>query len=150
VTATNHALTGATIGLLVANPLIALPAALLSHFICDSLPHFGSSDPQLLQRRWFSQLLLIDAAVCMVLVGVLAFNHPFHWPLAAVCAFVATSPDLMWLKKYVRARRHRPAITERSLLLSFHSQIQWFQRPIGSLVEVAWFAGLGTILVTLL
>jgi len=150
MTATNHALTGATIGLLVGQPWIALPVALLSHFVCDAIPHFGVADPQVLKRRWFSRLLGIDAASCVALVAVLAFIHPLHWVLAAVCAFAATSPDLMWIKKYLRARRARPAAPERSLLLRFHSRIQWFERPIGAVVEVAWFVGLGSIIIGLL
>ena len=150
MTATNHALTGATIGLLVGQPWIALPAALLSHFVCDSIPHFGVNDPQALQRRWFSRLLLIDAAFCVVLVGLLALNQPLHWVLAAICAFVATASDLMWFKKYLRARRKQPATPERSLLLRFHSRIQWFERPIGSLVEAAWFVGFSAVIFSLL
>ena len=150
MTAINHALTGATIGLLIGRPLIAIPAALLSHFVCDSIPHFGVDDTQVLNRRWFSRLLLTDAMICVALVGLLAITHPLHWVLAAICAFIATTPDLMWLKKYLRARRKQSPGSDRSLLLRFHSSIQWFERPIGSLVEVAWFVGLGSIFIALL
>ena len=150
MTATNHALTGAAIGLLVGQSWIALPAALLSHFVCDALPHFGSADPLVLQRPWFSRLLLIDATGCVVLVGVLAVNHPLHWVLAALCAFAATSPDLMWLPRYLRARRSLAAKPLQSWLLRFHSRIQWFERPFGSVVEVAWFGGVGSVVVALL
>ena len=40
MTATNHALTGATIATLVRQPYLAIPLAFLSHFFCDALPHF--------------------------------------------------------------------------------------------------------------
>jgi hypothetical protein len=150
MTATNHALTGATIGLLVGNPLIALPAAFLSHFICDSIPHLDTHDPPMYKRTWFTRMLLVDALVCVGIVGSLALNHPLHWQLAAICAFLATSPDLMWINEYLRVRRKQADQPMRLSIMRFHYFIQWFARPIGGLVEVAWFIGLGTIFITLL
>jgi hypothetical protein len=150
VTATNHALTGATIGLLIGNPLIALPVSLMSHFICDSLPHFDTQNPTMEKRPWFSKMLLTDALGCITIVGVLAFNHPMHWLLAAICAFLATSPDLMWINKYLRVRRKLPEQPLKYLIMRLHVAVQWFARPLGAVVEVAWFIGVGTIAIALL
>lgn len=143
MTATNHALTGALIGLTVHNPWIALPAAFCSHIICDIIPHFGVSNEYWLRSKSFARYLLTDAALCVLLVLSLAIFQPSFWLLAAVCAFVATSPDLLWIRKFVFARARRTFQAGR--LEAFLSNIQWFQRPIGGFVELAWF-GAATVL----
>lgn len=138
MTATNHALTGAFIGLASGNPYIALPAAVLSHFACDSLPHFGAGEDSL-RTSWFRNMLVIEAVVCALIVSFLALRHPAHWLLAAICAFLATSPDFMWIQSFRRAQTGRAtAVVTPSLLLRFHAAIQWFERPIGAVFELAW------------
>lgn len=146
MTATNHALTGAVIGLVVGQPLIAVPAALVSHFVCDALPHykFNLPDSVLLRTKGFRDYLIVDASLCVLLVALLALFHPQHWLLAAVCAFIATSPDLLWINKYLKTRRGQH--WKRSAIHKFAGGIQWFQRPIGILVEVAWFVAAVIIL----
>jgi hypothetical protein len=141
MTATNHALTGAIIGLAVHNPLIALPAAVLSHFVCDAIPHFDKS-PAVDNKTWmksntFKNLLIIDAGMCVALVIVLLHVSPMHWFIASVCAFLATSPDLLWINMFIKANENKPWKTNK--LLRFASRIQWFARPIGGVVEVCWF-----------
>lgn len=138
--ATNHALTGAAIGLISGRPAIALPLALLSHFICDALPHYGSANPNLtIKSRRFRNYLIIDASLCFLLVVALAYYQPVHWQLAAVCAFVAAAPDFWWLNRFLTVRSSR---TWQPNWFSLWAQaIQWFQRPIGAVVEVAWFVG---------
>ncbi len=136
--AINHALTGAIIGLVAGNPFIAVPAAVASHFVCDSLPHF---DPAMPTERWlktktFRNMLIIDASLCVALVIVLALTRPEHWFLAAVCAFAATSPDFLWLNQFIKTRRHE--IWRPNLFSRFSSAIQWFTAPIGAAVELTW------------
>lgn len=147
MTATNHALTGAIIGLVAGNPLVAVPGAFVSHFVCDALPHYGSAEPakKVVKTDGFRNYLLVEAAVCGLLVLVLALTQPAHWWLAAICAFIAASPDFFWINKYrvMRAGRtwHPNAFSR------FARDIQWFQRPIGAVVEVAWFIAALIILV---
>jgi hypothetical protein len=147
MTATNHALTGATIGLLVGNPVIAIPAALLSHFICDVIPHFGSQERsvQWIRSRAFKIYLVIDAFVCFCLVTLLFARHPAHWLTAAICAFAAASPDFLWIPRFLAARKGRKH--RENAFGRFAGNIQWFQRPVGSIVEVAWLiAGVAFLL----
>lgn len=147
MTATNHALTGAVIGLVIGQPLLALPIAFLSHFVCDALPHFGSNETD--NDKWvkslsFETILIVDTSLCVILVGVLAVTHPLHWQLAAVCAFVAASPDLFSINYYLKVKmgkKWRPNLYSR-----FASWIQWFERPIGGFVEAAWFIAAVTII----
>jgi hypothetical protein len=144
MTATNHALTGALIGLSVHNPWLALPAALVSHLICDIIPHFGIKDKEWIRSRNFLGMLAVDILLCIVLVAVLFTAGPANWLLAAICAFVATSPDLLWIREFVLVRQrkvYKPFWLERFLVW-----IQWFQKPIGAYIEAAWFIGTVTLL----
>lgn len=147
MTATNHALTGAAIGFIVGQPLIALPVAFLSHFVCDALPHFGSNQPtdKWLKSGRFRNMLIVDASLCVILVLILAILHPIHWQLASVCAFLATSPDLVWINHYwhLKTNNHN---WKPSLFSRFAGWIQWFQKPIGLVVEAVWFLAIGFVL----
>lgn len=139
MTASNHALTGAVIGLASGIPIIAVPLAVLSHFICDALPHYGATNgDESIGSNRFRNMVIVDALVCLVLVAVLAVTQPQHWLLAAVCAFAATSPDLMWIKKYRQAQKGEATTRPQPALLRFHAAIQWFERPIGIVFEVFW------------
>lgn len=139
MTATNHALTGAAVGFLIGNPAVALPAALASHYVCDALPHFGVTAKykrRLLRSNAFRNYLLLEALICLGLVLVLAALRPAHWSLAALCAFAAAAPDLLSYNRYSKSRQRkawRPGIYSR-----FAHGIQWFERPIGAAVEIAW------------
>jgi hypothetical protein len=146
MTATNHAVTGALIGLAIGQPFIAIPAAFLSHFVCDAIPHYGNEKAQIWSLS-FKRYLIADASLCVALVIVLAIQHPIHWLLAAVCAFLATSPDLLWIRKFTYAvRTHRTRKLSKLDRLLGSDGIQWFQRPIGAVVEVAWLIAGLTIL----
>lgn len=147
--ATNHAITGAVIGLASGNVWVAIPAALLSHFICDALPHFGTNQAgdSYLRSKAFSIFLVSDALACMLLVALLAVLQPEHWFLASVSAFVATTPDFAWLPGYVRAKCGKPYSTNPNWFLRFAADIQWFERPIGAVVEVGWFLA-GMVILT--
>lgn len=150
MTAVNHALTGTLIGLVIGQPLAAVPLAIGSHFVCDALPHFGTGLPDkvVLKTRAFRDYLFAEALLCFLLVAVLAILRPDHWLLAAVCAFAAAAPDLVSVRRYLVIRRglkFRPGRYER-----LASNIQWFERPIGAVVEIAWFAGVTVLLIPFL
>jgi hypothetical protein len=140
--AINHALTGATIAVVVGEPVIAVPLSLASHFICDAIPHYGSNKPEKVEltSTSFQISLLIDALLCFLLVVILALYRPQYWILASVCAFAAASPDLLAIRRYVRVRR---GLTfTRKGYYRFAAAIQWFEKPIGSVVEVVWFVAM--------
>lgn len=138
MTAVNHALTGTAIGLLVGEPLIALPVAVASHFICDALPHFDSGIPGArLKSSNFRNYLILEALLCFLIVLSLALLRPDHWFLASVCAFLATSPDLLWINRYLKVRRGQH--WKASAYAKFAVKIQWFAKPVGAVFEVAWF-----------
>ncbi|GAC1499222.1 MAG: hypothetical protein NVS1B10_01740 [Candidatus Saccharimonadales bacterium] len=144
--AINHALTGAVIGLVVGNPVVALPAAVISHYICDAVPHFGVSSPShsYLRKKSFTDYLILDTILCFILVLVLFLYQPQNYLLASVCAFLATAPDLFWINQYLQAKKGKswqPGAYSR-----FAKTIQWFERPIGGIVEIAWLIA-GTLII---
>jgi hypothetical protein len=145
VTAINHAITGALIGLVIGQPLIALPAAFLSHFVCDAIPHFDPAMPaeQWIRSRTFVRFLLTDASLCVLLVVVLAISQPHHWLLASICAFLATSPDLYWIRRFLLTRSGR--MWKPNLFERFAANIQWYTSPRAAIVEFIWFT-IGMIL----
>ncbi len=138
MTATNHALTGALIGLTVNQPAVAILAALLSHFVLDALPHFGSVTDErvLFKTKTFRNYLIAEAIICFLIVSVLFATHPKQWQLASICAFIAAAPDLLSINHYLTVKTGR--IWKPNLYSRFASRIQWFERPIGGFVEVAW------------
>lgn len=136
MTATNHALTGAIIGLTLHNPLIAIPAALISHLVCDMIPHYGGGNPNAISTPSFARYLVVDGSLCVLLVIGLAASGTSGWLLASICAFVATSPDLLSIRKFRAARAHKQI--KQTKLEMFLKNIQWFERPIGATVELAW------------
>lgn len=140
MTATNHALTGSLIGLMVGSPWLAIPLAFISHFVLDAIPHFGVSDTKL-NTRLFTLYLVVDAIFVLTLLTCIVVLQPASWVAALCGAIAATTPDLMWIPDYVRAHKGKALAQHRHIVL-FHKNIQWFERPIGMLVEVAWSVGL--------
>ena len=148
--AINHALTGAIVGLTVHEPVVALPVALASHFVCDAIPHWGfdKPTPASLRSAAFKYSLMIDVILCFLLVLIIFINQPVGWVLAILCAFAATSPDLISIRQYRSALRHEPFKPNR--YEKFASGIQWFEKPIGIYVEIVWLIAASSILTALL
>lgn len=149
--AINHAATGAIIGLTIGNPVVALPLALISHFVLDAVPHHGwtGQDKAVLKRLDFKAMLIIDALLCFGLVLILFIIRPSNWLVAIIGAFLAASPDLYSLPRFLKSIGKTKSI-KWDRFRRFHKNIQWFERPIGVVVEIAVFIGAGFILFTLL
>lgn len=135
MTATNHALTGAVIGLSISNPIIALPLALGSHYIMDALPHFG--------KKWeihstkFTRMLMLEALFCFLIVLIIFVVQPKNVILGIICAFVAAAPDLLSFNSYLKARQgkeHKP-----SLYFKFAKRIQKKEAPENYIYDLIWF-----------
>ena len=135
MTAPNHALTGAVIGLSVTNPVLACILAFISHFICDAIPHYdppGSDSVAIMTSKGFiTKLLVAGAGLCALIVFILFLRQPHNWLLAAVCAFLATAPDLFWLPRYLHVKRTGTDINLKrsNLFWRLHAAIQWKTSP---------------------
>jgi hypothetical protein len=149
MTATNHALTGALIGISVGHP-VALVLAFVSHFVLDALPHYGTGLPPeiLYKTKAFRNYLFAEAALCFGVVLLLFFARPEFWLLAVFCAFVAAAPDLLSINHFRITRGGK--VWKPNLYSRFASGIQWFERPVGAVVEITWLAAVGFTLVKLI
>ena len=143
MTATNHGLFGSFIAVtLQAHPVFAVCIAPFSHFLLDAIPHFGDTNMDLHGKKFF-RILTTDACVAVVTTLALAFIwSEIAWLLIA-CAFLAASPDLMWIY-YVYINKPKAKV---HLIPRFHGWIQWSQTRKGGYVELVWFAVLLTGLV---
>lgn len=70
MTATSHALIGASIAALVTNPYIAIPTAIASHFAADLIPHWDAGTNR---RKKTLMRLRFEAAADVILGFILSF-----------------------------------------------------------------------------
>jgi hypothetical protein len=128
MTGFNHVLVGMAIAVVVRNPIAAPIAAFLSHFILDALPHYGSDDDTVKWERRFIRLLFLDGVLCFTVLALGILLFPALWWLLALCAFMATLPDWLWLVHYKGGVQH--------IFFDFHTKIQWGERPWGFWIEI--------------
>lgn len=125
MTGVSHAITGALIAVVVKEPAIALPAALLSHFVCDMVPHVGTKDiKDKSKRRTLShRIYKIDLALILIFfAGLFMLNAP---EVVIASAFLAGSPDFVWFYRYIikeQIQKINPG--PMNVLSRFHSRIQ--------------------------
>ena len=153
MTAPNHAITGALIGLsLSGNPVLVVALSFLSHFVLDAVPHYDPPGDELarLTSRRFSVELYVQALLCAVIVVLLASSRHAHWLLAAICAFVATSPDLLWIPKFLSVRRTHRLPSKPNWFWRLHHTIQWYTGSRLLWIEAVWFVLSGSWLLAIL
>lgn len=132
MTGTNHAIFGSLIAAINPDPVFAIPAALASHFVLDSLPHYGAGDISKIFK-----ILRIDIAVAGLFFAGIIIAQPAHWPLIVLCGMVAMSPDLMWAPNAFRELHKHPK-KDGNAIMWFHGMVQWGERSWGMLIEVPW------------
>jgi hypothetical protein len=145
VTATNHALTGAAIALIINEPVLAIPVAFLSHYVIDVLPHFGI--PGSIKERNKSLLgrvvVLVDAfcfITSLIVLPLLAHRINVNPWLVLACMLAAFAPDAVYLIRFPKELKTGEFI-KGGVFSRFHRKIQLCERPWGILVEVV-FMGL--------
>lgn len=144
MTATNHGLFGSTLAIILQKyPIIAIAIAPCSHFLLDMIPHFGDKHLSLKSKKFF-RILFADMTLAVASTLLIAWLWPDVAPLVVVCAFLAASPDLMWLYyEYI----HPTPQKKWGKIAKFHSWIQWSQTPKGVIYEGMWFtAFFGTLI----
>ncbi len=142
MTGLNHVLTGATVAAAINRPLLALPAALVSHFAIDSLPHFHST-ALIPQPRAYRLVVGLDLVFSLVLIILLCLilNRP-AW-LVASGAVLGILPDATWPRSWLQGQD--PKFEGRSLLnrfRRFHIKIQAIEEPWGAYFEIVWFVAI--------
>jgi hypothetical protein len=138
MTGLNHAVTGALVAAVIKEPLIALPAALASHFVIDALPHWDYKIEGSARKRQL--IMLADLAFSILLLSVVAFLLTEQWWLVFLGGLLAIVPDMMWLPDLLTGS---PPSTKGDDLLSrirrFHLRIQWSETKNGIFFEIFWF-----------
>lgn len=138
MTGLNHAVTGALVAVAIKQPAVALPAAFLSHFAIDMLPHWDYKIPGLARMRRL--VIGTDLLASVWLITLIAILLPSHGWLAFFGGFLGILPDTMWLP-YILHGNSSPADkqTPLHLLRRFHLKIQWSESRVGFIVEILWF-----------
>ena len=89
-----HVATGAAIGALIGDPLIAVPLAIASHFILDATPHWQETMAPYIPT-WKTYLRIpIDIGLAAALVAFAIHTQPAHMPAIFLGALFASMPDL--------------------------------------------------------
>lgn len=136
--AINHTVTGAAVGAVVGNPVLALLAALLSHVVLDIIPHSGDERVDKASSR-FKIELLIDAALSAGFLLALALLQPPEWQLLIACGVLGAAPDLLWLPYWIWELQGKPRKLDP--IGRFLAWVQWSEKPWGYYVEAVWLAG---------
>jgi len=139
VTASNHVVTGALIAANIRNPAMALPLALVSHFVLDALPHFGKVSHT---TKKYMVILCSDMVVASSFLGYLLLTRPNYWLLMMACGIIAAAPDLMWFPRFWKEIHGKVSHKPVDKITQFHSKIQWGERPWGIIIELLWFFGI--------
>lgn len=143
MTASNHVLAGALIGVVIKEPALALPAALASHFLLDALPHFGFKNwsERIKYKKLMKTILLIDGILLLLAITQLIHLNP-NWIVFA-CAALAVSPDLVWIYRYIIPERFGSKEPSRgNFITRFHAGIQIGEFRYGFIIEYITFAAL--------
>ena len=137
MTTSNHILVGTLIAVTVKQPALVLPLAFASHFVLDSLPHYGYDgngygEALKYKTTFIMEVLGLFGIILLLSTGIYGLNLP---TLAAV---VAVSPDIEWPYRYFFFER-RGLVPVDTPFTKFHKKIQWCERQWGIFVEVPFF-----------
>jgi hypothetical protein len=139
MTGLNHAVTGAFVAAAINRPAVALPAALLSHFFADIVPHWDYKLPGGPKRRL--KVMCLDLTLSLILLVVLALTvNATPW-MIFLGGLLAITPDIMWLEFFLTGRPSIKGNPKRLInrIRRFHLWIQWSETSWGLYVEAAWF-----------
>lgn len=145
MTAANHTVFGALIGVLVKEPTLAVPAAFVSHFLLDMFPHFGFGRLPVSKRNklpLFRFVIGVDIVVALCLAVFLPLSLVGTGVgIASVmaCMVASYAPDALWVMRYHR-ETNRSDERNRNKFLKFHKRIQWGERSWGLWIEIPFFA----------
>ncbi len=98
MTATGHAIIGTVIAAKIANPLLAVPIALISHVIADAIPHWdtGTNRDKKEYKKLFTDTVL-DVVLGFVLSYLLVVLLFPKTSLTYAFALIIISQSLDWL-----------------------------------------------------
>ena len=101
-----------------------------------------------MSKQFIVVQLIAGAILCAAIVICLALTRPYNWLLAAVCAFLAASPDLFWIPRFIHALRTHKDDLKRNWFLRFHALVQWKTGPRFWVIEAIWFIIFGALVIS--
>jgi hypothetical protein len=134
----NHAATGAAIATAIDRPIVALPAAFLSHFVIDVIPHWDFKFKGNLREMQAGRLIDINLALIFLIIVIAIYHGPAGLILAS--GLIAILPDAIFLPYFTTGK-----ITYKfksRVLKSFNDfslAIQKSETRGGIFVELGWF-----------
>ncbi|MGA3150452.1 MAG: hypothetical protein ABSD10_02475 [Candidatus Saccharimonadales bacterium] len=137
MTGLNHAATGALVAVVIKQPELALPLALLAHFAIDAIPHWDYGLTGLARKIAMGS----DLSLSIILLIILAIVLVIPGWLVITCGLLCMAPDVMWLPEILQGKP--PKIYQSGLLgqlRRYHKTIQRVELPRGLYVEMVWFA----------
>lgn len=139
MTGLNHAVTGALVAAAIDKPAIALPAALLSHFAADMVPHWDYKVPGGLRAK--QVVMLIDLILSIWLLFALSLAVDATPWLVLAGGLLAILPDAMWLQFFIKGKSSIRGGKKRLInkVRRWHLWIQFSETGRGIYVEAVWF-----------
>ena len=127
MTATAHALIGASIAASISNPLLGIPLAIASHFLLDFIPHWDAGT----NHRKKSQVRLMAEATLDVLLGFalvfLIFRNLVDMRYLFTMVIAAQLPDWLEAPSFMFGIKVPP-----------FSWMDWLGHKIQSRVQLPW------------
>ena len=131
MTGINHGLVGGLIARLLPLP-IALPMALASHFVLDTLPHYGIDQKQRDRSKFWKLFFIIDAFATLGL-AIYAIQQK-HYAMF-LGGLIATAPDYFWVIIIIKKRSFNLS-SQTNWFTKWHAGIQKLERPWGLWIEL--------------
>ena len=148
MTATNHALTGAAVGLVITDTFLAVPLAFLSHFVVDMIPHFSFAEKDLFTKK-YNGYLITDLLLTTLLASVFLFAFATaNWHVF-LCIFAAVIPDIAWAYHRLFQERIRRQKLNYDRFSRIHLKLQAKTKPMsksGIRNELIWLIGMALII----
>ena len=91
---TPHAAAGITLGAITGNPILAIPAALVSHYLLDMVPHWQETLAPYKPTRWTYIRIPLDIVLAVGLTTWAAYVMPSHASAIWTGAIAANIADL--------------------------------------------------------
>lgn len=89
-----HVTAGVALGALIGNPIVVVPAAILSHFVLDSVPHWQETLPPY-KPTWKTYVRIpIDLAIAATVVILALRLQPHNGLSIWLGAIFASGPDI--------------------------------------------------------
>ncbi len=143
MTGLNHVLTGAAIALVVKEPMLIAPLAFASHFVLDSVAHFGGHESYEYGHKHFPIIMFTDGILSATSIyAIMTFMPALAFPVA-LGGLMAILPDFFWLHYY---KHNKP----KHWFFNFHKKIQWSETPKGAINEAVYLAMIVFIILLLL